>query len=88
MSLLNSFLTTDHTVDNTYTFVDRITSLPKAQNYVMAYFAVENLFSNIPLRETVVIGRLFERDGDLVDNWFEPHAIIVYLRTFNQDFPL
>ena len=52
--LLNPFTCNDTTV-NTYSFVNEITSVPGASNYYMVSFDIENLFTNIPLYETIDI---------------------------------
>ena len=53
--ILAPFTSNKYTVDNSYSFVRQITSVPNADNYFMASFDVENLFTNIPLAETIDI---------------------------------
>ena len=53
--ILATFTSNEYTVDNSHSFVRQITSVPNADNYFMASFDVENLFTNIPLAETIDI---------------------------------
>ena len=66
--VLNCLTTNQYTVDNSYTFVDRLKNFTDVQDLTMASFDVENLFTNIPLRETVDIclNSLFKDINDLV----------------------
>ena len=66
--VLNCLTTNQYTVDNSYTFVDRLKNFTDVQDLTMASFDVENLFTNIPLRETVEIclNSLFKDINDLV----------------------
>ena len=53
--VLNCLTTNQYTVDNSYTFVDRLKDFTDVQDLTMASFDVENLFTNIPLFETIEI---------------------------------
>ncbi len=52
---MSPFTTNDYSVKNSYSFVDEIASFPNASKYFMVSFDVENLFTNIPLQETIEI---------------------------------
>ena len=54
------------TVENSYNFSSDIVSFPNAEKYFMASFDVENLFTNVPLTETIDIclnGLFFNSDN-------------------------
>ena len=53
--ILSPFTTNQYTVNNSKDFVDSITSVDEAHSYFMASFDVENLFTNIPLQDTIQI---------------------------------
>ena len=53
--ILAPFTTGEFTVQNSYKFADEIQRFPKANNYFMASFDIENLFTNVPLLETINI---------------------------------
>ena len=66
--ILNCLTTNQFTVDNTFFFVDRLKDFTDVQHLTMASFDVENLFTNIPLTETIEIclNSLFKDANDLV----------------------
>ena len=66
--VLNCLTTNQYTVDNTYMFVDRLKKFTNVQDLTMASFDVENLFTNIPLHETIDIclSSLFKSVNDCV----------------------
>ena len=51
--LLNSLTENEFTLKNSYSFSEEISKFLDANNYVMASFDIENLFTNIPLDETI-----------------------------------
>ena len=53
--VLSPFTTNDYTVDNSFTFCQKISAVQNADNLFMTSFDVENLFTNIPLHETITI---------------------------------
>ena len=53
--ILAPFTTGEFTVQNSYKFADEIQRFPNANNYFMASFDIENLFTNVPLLETINI---------------------------------
>ena len=53
--ILAPFTTNEYTVNNSKDFVDSLSSVGQANSYFMASFDVTNLFTNIPLRETIDI---------------------------------
>jgi hypothetical protein len=53
--ILTPFTTNEYTVECSYKFVDRVQSIDSANNYFMASFDIESLFTNIPLGETIEI---------------------------------
>ena len=53
--LLSPLTKNEYTVDNSTQFADEITNIPDADQYFMASFDIESLFSNIPLNETIDI---------------------------------
>ena len=55
--VLSPFATNDYTVDNFFTFCQKISAVQNANNLSMTSFDVENLFTNIsgPLHETITI---------------------------------
>ena len=44
-----------YTIDNSYSFVSEISRFNNVNNYFMASFDMDNLFTNIPLSETIDI---------------------------------
>ena len=55
VEVLAPFTTNDYTVDNSYVFSKNILSVRNASSYYMASFDGENLFTNVPLDETIYI---------------------------------
>ena len=53
--ILSSFTTNEYTVDNSYSFVSSIQQFNNVQNYFMCSFDIDNLFTNVPLHETIDI---------------------------------
>ena len=53
--ILSPFTTNKYTVDNSYSFVSDIKQFNNVNKYYMCSFDVENLFTNIPLHETIDI---------------------------------
>ena len=53
--ILAPFTTGEFTVQNSYKFADEIQIFSNANNYFMASFDIENLFTNVPLLETINI---------------------------------
>ena len=47
--------TNEFTINDSFSFVNEIVSIPESDSYVMASFDVKSLFTNIPLDETVAI---------------------------------
>ena len=53
--ILAPFTTNQYTIDNSYSFVKDILKVDNANNFFMASFDIENVFTNIPLHETIEI---------------------------------
>jgi hypothetical protein len=53
--ILAPFTRNDYTVENSETFVRQVTDLKGANRLFMASFDIKNLFTNIPLNETIDI---------------------------------
>jgi len=53
--ILKPFTTNQYTVDNSATFVQEIRTINNADQFYMVSFDVENLFTSIPLQETIDI---------------------------------
>lgn len=53
--ILSNLTMNEYTLKNSYEFVQQLTELGNADEYVMASFDVQNLFTNIPLHETIDI---------------------------------
>ena len=53
--ILSSLTTNSYTLDCSSSFVKEIVTIPNAKNYTMASFDVTNLFTNVPLNETIEI---------------------------------
>ena len=53
--LLSIFTTNEFTINDSFSFVNEIVSIPDSDSYVMASFDIKSLFTNIPLDETVAI---------------------------------
>ena len=53
--ILSPITTNQYTIQNSKFFADTIQSLPQAEGVFMVSFDVENLFTNIPLSETIAI---------------------------------
>jgi hypothetical protein len=53
--ILAPFTSNDFTVENSHGFVQDVVKLNNANSYFMASFDIENLFTNIPLGETIEI---------------------------------
>ena len=59
--ILNPISTNSYTCSNSYEFVKDITSFKCTNDCIMASFDIENLFTNIPLTETIniILNQLF-----------------------------
>ena len=55
VNLLNPFTTNSNSIDNSKNFVEDICSLKGFGSHFMASFDVDNLFTNVPVRETIEI---------------------------------
>ena len=66
--IVNPFTCNEFTTVNTHSFLSEITSVPGASNYYMVSFDVENLFTNVPLYETIdfCLSHLFIKTVDTV----------------------
>ena len=53
--ILSPLTTNQYTVENTYKFAEEIQNQDGSSGLIMASFDVENLFTNIPLQETIQI---------------------------------
>jgi hypothetical protein len=53
--ILSPFTTNEHTIENSYKFVNKVKGIHNANSFYMASFDVESLFTNIPLAETIDI---------------------------------
>ena len=54
----------EHTIENSSKFVDELLANDLPQNFVMASFDVESLFTNVPLKETtdIIVNKLMNGD--------------------------
>ena len=52
---LSNLTTNEYTVDNSNHFVSSFNNFPNAHNLFMASYGVSNLFTNVPLTETINI---------------------------------
>ena len=55
VNILSPLTKNAFTIDNSTIFSNNIVNFPNADKYFMASFDVENLFTNVPLTETVNI---------------------------------
>ena len=55
VSILNNICDTPYTVDNSYAFVSKISHINNVNEYFLASFDIINLFTNVPLDETIKI---------------------------------
>ena len=55
LPLLSIFTTNEFTINDSFSFVNEIVSIPDSDSYVLASFDIKSLFTNIPLDETVAI---------------------------------
>ena len=62
--ILNPLTTNEFTVQNSYSFVEELLEFKNTNNLYMMSFDIENLFTNIPLDETISIAL----DGLFKDN--------------------
>ena len=53
--LINKWSSNEYTTKDTFHFTSEITNFSNANNYTMASFDIKSLFTNVPLRETIVI---------------------------------
>ena len=66
--LLSHLTRNCYTVDNTQAFVSSIKNITNADKLFMCSFDIENLFTNIPVNETInfIIDKLFTRDESTI----------------------
>lgn len=55
VKILEPLTRNSYTVDNSCTFISDISKVSNANNFFMASFDIENLFTNVPLNETIDI---------------------------------
>ena len=55
VTTLSPLTTNDYTIENSYSFVNSISQVNNADKLYMVSFDVENLFTNIPVYETIDI---------------------------------
>ncbi|XP_069992247.1 uncharacterized protein [Penaeus vannamei] len=60
--LLKKLTINEYTIQNTFTFIGELMTISNANNYVLASFDVSNLFTNVPLDETlsIIMDSLFD----------------------------
>ena len=66
--ILCPLTTNQYTVSNSYEFSKKISQIKDAEKYHMASFDIENLFTSIPLEETIkiCIQKLFQRNTSVI----------------------
>ena len=69
--MLSSITCNEYSLKDSFQFVDQITSINNANDYVMASFDVTSLFTNIPLDETIdiAIKLLYPNENDIYMNF-------------------
>ena len=78
--LLSIFTTNEFTINDSFSFVNEMVSIPDSDSYVMASFDIKSLFTNIPLDETVAIA---------TESFFNsPNQPLNSLRNSSQNFSL
>ena len=55
VQFLSSFTCNQYTVSNSYRFCEDIRNIPNCNSLIMASFDIDNLFTNVPLSETIEI---------------------------------
>lgn len=65
--ILKPLTTNTYTVDNSYTFVEDIIKVHNCDKYFMASFDIANLFTNVPVLETIdiILNHFFLNDGSI-----------------------
>ena len=65
--LLTDTFPSNHTLKNSYEFVENITNISNANSFTMASFDISSLFTNIPVNETIeiILNKLFP-DNDSI----------------------
>ncbi|XP_069992257.1 uncharacterized protein [Penaeus vannamei] len=60
--LLKKLTINEYTIQNTFTFIGELMTISNANDYVLASFDVSNLFTNVPLDETlsIIMDSLFD----------------------------
>ena len=71
VSALNSITSNEYSLKDSFQFVNEVTTIKNANDYVMASFDVTSLFTNIPLDETIDIALrlLFPNENDSYMNF-------------------
>jgi len=66
--ILKRLTLNQYTIQNTFTFVQKLIEIPHANDYVLASFDVTNLFTNVPLDETIdiIMNSLFEKSDKVL----------------------
>ena len=86
--ILNPYTVNDYTVKDSEHFVRDITALDNANFYYMASFDIENLFTNIPLNETIdiCVSLLFENCTHVIGLTSSLFRTLVELSVLNSFF--
>ncbi|XP_069976323.1 uncharacterized protein, partial [Penaeus vannamei] len=66
--ILKRLTLNQYTIQNTFTFVQKLIEIPHANDYVLASFDVTNLFTNVPLDETIdiIMNSLFDKSDKVL----------------------
>ena len=66
--ILSPLTTNQYTVSNSFEFSKKISEIKNSEKYHMASFDIENLFTSIPLEETIKICllKLFQQNGSVM----------------------
>jgi len=65
--LLKKLTINEYTIQNTFTFIGELMTISNANDYVLASFDVSNLFTNVPLDETlsIIMDSLFDNVNEI-----------------------
>nr|XP_027208585.1 uncharacterized protein LOC113802249 [Penaeus vannamei] len=66
--ILKRLTLNQYTIQNTFIFVQKLIEIPHAKDYVLASFGVTNLFTNVPLDETIdiIMNSLFDKSDKVL----------------------
>ena len=88
VSILNPLANNDFTVENSKSFIQKLSSISNSENLIMASFDIQDLYTNVPLVETIdiCINELNDGNGSIFNMPAQIFRRMLELSVFNSIF--